>query len=143
MNYFTSTTLNPLFSEEKIAAQKRLFDKAMNQQIATNEELSKIREEETSKIKKPITMKIELSEDYKIAILAHCTALVRRINIQENYQKMIESNIAILNGKTISEIEQQFYDNKKEESPWEKNVDVKRVYKSWLKSRTELINAKS
>lgn len=143
MNYFTSTTLNPLFSEEKIAAQKRLFDEAMSQQNTTAEELKKITEEKTSDIKKPVAIEIELSEDYKIAILAHCTAIVRRINIQKNYQKMIESNIAILNGKTISEIEQQFYDNQKEEFPMEDDVEVKRFYKSWLKNRIELINNKS
>lgn len=140
MNYFTSTTLNPLFSEERIATQKQRFDEAMNEQGLAREKVRKIREEETSKIKKPTEMKIELSEDYRIALETLCIALVKRLNIQKNYQKMIESNIAILNGKTISETEQQFYDNQKEEFPMYDDVDVKKSYNGFLKTHTELIN---
>lgn len=139
----TSTTLNPLFSEEKIAAQKRLFDEAMEEQVSTSENLNKVTKEEIDKIKKPTNGKVKPSEDLKIATLEHCTAIVKRINIQKNYQKMIESNIAILNGKTISEVEQQFYDEKKEEYPMEDDADVKKSFESWLKNKTEQINRKS
>ena len=128
---------------QQIAAQKQLFDEACEKQVSTGEKLDEATKKEIDKIKKPTNVRIKPSEDLKITILEHCTAIVRRINIQKNYQKMIESNITILNGKTISEIEQQFYDEQREEYPMEDDADVKRLFERRLKNRTKQINSKS
>lgn len=139
MSHIISTTLNPLFSEERIAHQA----KSVKQSIADEESQKNLVKIETEEIKKHDKNggnknNFKPSDDLKRAILDNCITIVRLRNIKANYEKMIEANIAILNGKTISEVEEAYYDNEKDEFLFgnENETEVQELYKDWLKNRT-------
>ena len=89
-----STTLNPLFSEEEILDKKNHYEKALKEA-----------KELWSQLTSPKT------DTGKLEDVLECARLtITSLNRKGNYQKMIEANISILNGKGIAETEEEYYE---------------------------------
>lgn len=110
--YSINTTLNPLFSEEEIASKANILEQWQKLSISSLDELSKKEKEEIEVHQKSGKDKLNFkpSEDLLNIILAHSMALVCGRNAKKDRQKMIESNIAIINGEPIEKIEKAYWD---------------------------------
>ncbi|MBI2618296.1 hypothetical protein HYW58_02485 [Candidatus Kaiserbacteria bacterium] len=104
------TSLNPLFSEKQISDSKKLFT---NWQKQFEDSFSAFQKKEVEEIKKFQGKKEDFkpSDDLLNAIgrntlVRFCTNFAK-----QEYDKMIESNISIINGEKISAVEEKFYDN--------------------------------
>ncbi len=104
------TSLNPLFSEKQISDSKKLFT---NWQKQFEESFGAFQKKEVEEIKKFQGKKEDFkpSDDLLNAIGRNTLARFCANFAKQEYDKMIESNIAIINGEKISAVEKKFYDN--------------------------------
>lgn len=107
-----SSTLNPLFSEEEITRMKETSDEGQKCVEHYFDELFKKEKREIEVHHKSGKDKITFkpSEELIDTIVLTSAALVGRNNAMRNHRKMIESNIAILNGDGIEKVEKAYYD---------------------------------
>lgn len=144
-----SSTLNPLFSEEEIVRMKETSDEGQKCVEHYFDELFKKEKEEIEAHEKLGTDKMTFKpSDELIDIIALTSAaLVGRNNAMRNHQKMIESNIAILNGEKIEKTEKAYYDlpghvwnpfsTTLSTDAWLLDKQVKEMYEGFLKDRKE------
>lgn len=123
-NSTRSTSLNPLFSEEEIAFQRNLSEKwqakvEFNFNLSQRTEKEEIEKHQTSGKDKS---EFKPSTKLKDIILRESVATTGRNTTEARARQMIESNISILNGKSIAEISEQFY-RQQGHIPW-KNTDL-------------------
>jgi hypothetical protein len=112
----SSSSLNPLFSEEDMAAVRKLhekwrsisgdlFDKLMK---AESEEIKNFHHSGQVKSKFEPSDKLKeilMRDEYSVMAMSICFREIRR---------MIETNISILNGKSIDEAQKQFWESDSE-----------------------------
>ncbi len=144
-----SSTLNPLFSEEEITRMKETYEEGQKSVEHYFDELFKKEKEEVETYQKSGKDKavFKPSEDLTDIIVLTSAALVGRNNAMRNYQKMIELNIAILNGEKIEKVEKAYYDlpgqvwnpfsTSMTPGAWLIDEQVKEVYEGFLKDRKE------
>ena len=145
-----SSTLNPLFSEEEITHMKETYAEGQKCVSHYFDELLKKEKEEVGAHHKSGKDKatFDPSEELVDIIVLTSAALVGRNNAVRNYQKMIESNIAILNGDGIEKVEKTFYDQpgtvwnpcstSLSSDAWLSDKQVKETYERFLKDRKEI-----
>ena len=106
------TSLNPLFSEEEIARKKETADKWQKYVEQYFDELFKQEKEEVEAHQKSGKDKSAFKPSEKLLdiILKKSMALLGRNNAMKDYRKMIESNIAIINGGDIEKVEKAYWD---------------------------------
>jgi len=126
------TSLNPLFSEKEISDRKNLFtqwEKVFHGKWAS---LWKKEKEEiknfNGKKENFIPSKYILSLLEQIVLAQFCVDAAKR-----DYEKMIEANIAVINGKEISVAEKEYYNSINKTSIPYQNLDI--IYNSdiWVK----------
>lgn len=144
-----NSTLNPLFSEEEIVRMKETSDEGQKCVEHYFDELFKKEKGEVEAHHKSGKDKATFkpSEELTDIIVLTSGALVGRNNAMRNYQKMIESNIAILNGEKIEKIEKDYYDlpghvwnpfsTTLSTGAWLLDKEVKEIYEGFLKDRKE------
>lgn len=105
-----STSLNPLFSEEEVAAAKVLHDRWQKRIDRTFDALQRTEKKEieahhrSGRAKNEFAPSIYLKDLIQEMTLAICG----RDSTQEKVQRMIEANIAIINGAKLREISESF-----------------------------------
>lgn len=106
------TSLNPLFSEAEIARKKETADKWQKYVEQYFDELFKQEKEEVESHQKfgKDQSAFKPSEKLLDIILKKSMALLGRNNAMKDYRKMIESNIAIINGAEIEKVEKTYWD---------------------------------
>lgn len=122
----SSTTLNPLFSEEDIVIQRSLSQQWQKKVDFYFDLLQKIEKEEIQAHQSSGKDKIEFmpSSKLKSLILRNSVAISGRNITEVKAKRMIEANISILNGKSISETSQEFQCDH-DGIPWENtNLDA-------------------
>ena len=104
------TSLNPLFSEKQISDSKKLFT---NWQKQFEDSFSAFQKKEVEEIKKYQGKKEDFkpSDNLLNAIGQNTLARFCTNFAKQDYDKMIEANISIINGEKISAVEKKFYDN--------------------------------
>jgi flagellar basal body rod protein FlgB len=120
------TTLNPLFSEQDIAFQKSLSQQWQKKVDFYSDLLQKTEKEEIRKYQSSGKDKAEFTASSKLKslILRNSVAITGRNITEAKAERMIEANISILNGKSISEASEDFH-NKHDGIPWENtNLDA-------------------
>lgn len=145
-----SSTLNPLFSEEEVARKKEIFESWQKYVGHYFNELCKKEKEEVEAHYKSGKDKTSFkpSDNLLNIILNEALTLIGRNNGMKDYQKMIEANIAILNGKSIKEIEKSYWDQKckipydnlsiaGEANIWADEKELKEMYQANLKQRKD------
>lgn len=144
-----SSTLNPLFSEEEITRMKETSDEGQKCVEHYFDELFKKEKEEVEAHHKSGKDKASFrpSEELTDTIVLTSAALVGRNNAMRNYRKMIESNIAILNGGDIEKVEKAYYDQPGNvwnpfsttlsTDAWLLDKQVKEMNEGFLKDRKE------
>ena len=144
-----SSTLNPLFSEEEIARMKETSDEGQKCVEHYFDELFKKEKEEVEAHHKSGKDKATFkpSEELVDIIVLTSAAFVGRNNAMRNHRKMIESNIAILNGDGIEKVEKAYYDQPGtvwnpfsaalSTSAWLLDKQVKEMHEGFLKDRKE------
>lgn len=115
-----STSLNPLFSEKEIASQRSLSDKWQQKVEFYFNLLLRTEKKEVDMHQNSGRNKSEFAPSgYLKGITQQLTiAFNGRDATQTKARRMIEANISILNGKTITEVSEQFY-SEKDMNPWE------------------------
>ncbi len=142
------SSLNPLFSEAEIDAQRNIAAKWQSKVEFYFNLLQRTEKEEVEKHHAAGKAKTEFNPSARLKdiLLQEAVALVGR-NIMENRpNQMIEANISIINGKSIAEVSDQFY-KQKSKIPWENidltayawqnEPDIKKMFEENLKQRTE------
>ena len=111
------TSLNPLFSEKQISDSKKLFT---NWQKQFEESFSAFQKKEVDEIKRFQDRKEDFkpSDNLLDAIGRNTLARFCTNFAKQEYDKMIESNISIINGEKISDVEKKFYDNSNRVIPY-------------------------
>lgn len=106
------TSLNPLFSEAEIAHKKETSDKWQKYVEQYFDELSKQEKEEVEAHQKSGKDKATFKPSEKLIdiIQKQSMSLLGRNNAMKDYRKMIESNIAIINGGEIEKVEKVYWD---------------------------------
>lgn len=106
------TSLNPLFSEEEISRKKETEDKWQEYVVKYFDELFNQEKAEVEAHQKSGKDKSDFKPSEKLLniILKQSMSLLGRNNARKDYQKMIESNIAIINGATIDKVEKAYWD---------------------------------
>lgn len=145
-----NTTLNPLFSEEEITSKKKVFEDWQRYVEHYFDELCKKEKEEVETHHKSGKDKTSFkpSDNLLDIILNNALALVGRNNAMKDYRKMIEANIAILNGKSIGETEKGYWDQKckipydnlsiiDSANIWANEKELKEMYQANLKQRKD------
>lgn len=107
-----NSTLNPLFSEKDITHMKKIYEEGQKSVRYYFDKLSKKEKEEIENHHKLGNDKaiFKPSEELIDIIVLISAACVGRNNAMRNHKKMIESNIAILNGEKIEKVEKDYYD---------------------------------
>jgi len=121
-----STTLNPLFSEQDIAFQRSLSQEWQKRIDFCFDLLQKTEKEEIQKHQSSGKDKSEftVSSKLKSLILRNSVAITGRNITEAKAERMIEANISILNGKSISESSEEFH-SEHDGIPWEDtNLDA-------------------
>lgn len=122
----SSTTLNPLFSEEDIVFQRNLSQQWQKKIDFYFDLLLKAEKEEILEHQISGKDKTEFipSSKLKSLILRNSVAISGRNISEVKSERMIEANISILNGKSISDASQMF-DGDHDGIPWENtNLDA-------------------
>ncbi len=145
-----NSTINPLFTEEEIARKKQTSEDWQKHVERYFHELLKKEKKEVETHQKSGNNKLtfEPSEELLNIILHESLALVGRNNAKKDYQKMIESNIAILNGEAIEKVEKIYesqiceipYDNLNiiySADAWVREKALRDMYDDYLKHRKE------
>ncbi len=144
-----SSTFNPLFSEEEITRMKETSDEGQKCVEHYFDELFKKEKEEIETHHKSGKDKATFkpSEELTDTIVFTSAALVGRNNAMRNHRKMIESNIAILNGDSIEKVEKAYYDQPGNvwnpfsttlsTDAWLLDKQVKEMNEGFLKDRKE------
>lgn len=145
-----SSTLNPLFSEEDVTHMKQQYEKADKCAVQYCDKLS---EQETAEVE--VRRKAGLatnllgkpSDNLNGAMVLAAAGLVGRNNAKRRYHAMIESNIAILNGAKLEQVETAYYDQPgtvwipadttMSPDAWLLDTQVKEMYAWVLKERTQ------
>ena len=106
-----SSTLNPLFSEEEIAHKKETSHEWQKYVERYFNELFKQEKEEVEAHQKSGKDKSTFKPSEKLLdiILKKSMALLGRNSAMKDYQKMIESNISILNGEAIEKVKKAYW----------------------------------
>lgn len=106
------TSLNPLFSEEEIARKKEIADKWQEYVVQYFDELFNQEKEEVEAHQKSGNDKAAFKPSEKLIsiIQKQSMSLLGRNNAMKDYRKMIESNIAIINGEKIEKVERTYWD---------------------------------
>ena len=150
--------LYPLFSEEVINLKREQYDFWQKSWESCFEDLQKTERQEVKnhdKLGKGKSL-FEPSKELENIIAEETLCIFATNNSKKDYQKMIESNIAILNGKSISEVEDVYYEERSKRSkgvPYENtdilfdaeiwvipsglNSELEETYKESLKTRKE------
>jgi len=131
------TSTNPLFSEKEIADAEKLFASWRKEY---EESFARFQKKVVEETKKFDAVTINFSGKSRKESFVPSKDLLRAIGrntlarfcadfAKHDHEKMIESNIAITNGKEIAVVEKEFYNSKKSNIPYY-NLDV--VYNdSW------------
>ena len=146
-----SSTLNPLFSDEEISHKKETSGEWQKHVDQCFNELCKQEGEEVKNHQKSGKNKSDFQPSDKLLaiILKESMALLGRNNATKDYEKMIESNISVLNGETIEKIEKAYWDQVcgipyenfgviSHPDTYLRDKDMKEMYDGYLKSRREL-----
>lgn len=112
----TSTTLNPLFSEDEIENQKIIYRKWQDKNERTFDKLREIEEKEILAHNK--NKEFSPSKTLTSALFSNSFAITGRNTTYRNAQRMIEANIAIINGQSIKDVSKSYYDQS-DSIPWE------------------------
>jgi hypothetical protein len=106
------TSLNPLFSEEEIARKKETADKWQEYVVQYFDELFNQEKEEVEAHQKSGKDNATFKPSEKLIgiIQKQSMSLLGRNNAMKDYRKMIESNIAIINGGEIEKVEKTYWD---------------------------------
>lgn len=139
------STLTPLFSEDEIDFYKQ---KQQQYQTQGDEAWDTMIELEKAEIQAHSAAgkdkkSFEPTEELEKAMAAALIAVLNRNNFRSYWRKMVESNIAILNGAEIGEAENQFYANKNlrmlshMDFAYKHNPEVKKEYEEFVKGRAE------
>lgn len=126
LNPTLSTSLNPLFSEEKIAYQRALSEKWQEKAEVYFNLLQKTEKDEIEghQVSGKDKAEFKPSERLKNNILRNTVAIMGRNATEATERQMIEANISILNGKSILEVSEAFH-RKQGRIPWSNlNPDV-------------------
>ena len=121
-----STTLNPLFSEQDIAFKKSLSQQWQKKIDFYFDLLQKTEKEEIQKHQSLGKNKSEFTASSKLKslILRNSIAITGRNITEAEAERMIEANISILNGKSISDASKKFC-SEHDGIPWENtNLDA-------------------
>ncbi len=118
------TTLNPLFSEQEIALQRTASQQWQKKVDLYFKLLEKTEKEEIQNHHDSRMGKSEFTASPKLKrlILEFSVAITGRNTTEARAEQMIEANISILNGKSISEASEKFYSDR-DRIPWE-NLDL-------------------
>ena len=122
----SSTTLNPLFSEQDITFQRSLSLQWQKKVDFYFDLLQKTEKEEIQKHQSSGRDRSEFTASSKLKslILRNSIAISGRNITEAKAEHMIEANISILNGKSISEASEKFY-SERDGIPWENtNLDA-------------------
>lgn len=113
-----STSLNPLFSEDEISSQRGLSERWQKSVESYFDDLRRIEKEEIKRHQRSGRDKSEFSpsEHLKDTIQRLTVAFHRRDASQVRLRRMIEANISILNGRSITEVSDEFFSQKDEKS---------------------------
>lgn len=145
-----STTLNPLFSEKEISAQRTLsehWEKRMERafEILEHDEEQEIERHVSSEKNH---LQFIPSDNLKRSLL-NVTFSVTGLKVTEDkLKRMIEANISVLNGMPISEASKIFYSNKEgdnifwnninsDASNWSNDEFIRTQYEENLKQRID------
>jgi hypothetical protein len=121
-----STTLNPLFSEEDIYIQNKMYDKWQHQVELYFDQRQKTEKEEIKKHQLSGKNKSEFVPSSKLIniILRLEVAITGRNTSEETANRMIEANISIRNGNLIKDVSKKF-DSERDGIPWHNiNLDA-------------------
>jgi len=144
------TTLNPLFSEEEILYKKKVFEDWQHYVEQYFDKLCKKEKEEVEAHHKSGKNKSSFnpSDELRHIILTEAITLVGRNNAMKDHRKMIEANIAILNGNDIEKIEKSYWDQTCKipydnldilysADAWADEKELKEMYQANLKQRKD------
>ncbi len=136
-NLMVSTTLNPLFSEDEIALQKTLPEKYVKKAEWNRKYIHRIEREEILKHHNSGKDKSDFkpSDILKGSILQYEFDIIGIHKTEAISSQMIEANIAILNGKSISEVSDKFYSTQ-DGIPW-RNTNI--TYDVWNYNKPGII----
>ncbi len=126
-----STTLNPLFSEQDITFQRSLSQQWQKKIDFYFDLLQKTEKDEIQKHQLSRKDKSEFTATSKLKnlILRNSVAITGRNITEAKAERMIEANISILNGKSISKVSEEFH-GAHDGIPWENtNLDAE----AWLR----------
>ncbi len=141
-----TSTLNPLFTEEEIQNYKQVQE---NNQAEGGRDWDKMIALETLEIKEHYKSGKEKStfkpsKQLKQIMSRALVGVLNRNNARYYWRKMVEANIAILNGAEIDKVEKDFYGNKELELEMGMDTDinyesesVKKKYQEFIKAREE------